>query len=73
MNAVSLYVIVFSPAILAAVLFVIALIRFARAKKQPELRRKRRGFLIAASVVLGVIAAAYAAVIILLAIALRNM
>ncbi len=65
-------VVVFLPAVIAAALFAFALVRFLRVK-QPEERKKRRGLLIVSSVILGIIAAAYAGIMILLSLAIRNM
>ena len=66
------YVIIFLPAILAAALFVFALIRYRKAAL-PEVRRKRKMLVIVSSVILGTVAAAYAGILILLSIAIRNM
>ncbi len=66
------YLIVFLPAAVALAFFVITLVRFLRGK-QPEERKKRRGFLIAASVLLGTVVLTYAGIMILLSIAIRNM
>ena len=65
-------VIIFLPAILAAALFVFALIRFRKAEL-PEERRKRKTLFIVSSVILGTVAAAYAGILILLSLAIRNM
>lgn len=72
-NTIAAYAVVFLPAILALVLLVFALVRYIIANKQSDIRKSRKGLLIAASVLLGIVAAAYATIIILLALAIRNM
>ena len=73
LSAILIYAIVFLPALLASALFLFSLIRFRKAKNRPEIRKNRKSLLIASSVLLGVVAAAYAGIFILLSIALRNM
>lgn len=61
------------PIILSAIIFTVSLVFFFKAKGQPELRAKRKVFLIVSSVVLGVIVLAYVGIVILFSLAIRNM
>ena len=63
----------FLPLILSAVLFTVSLVRFIRAKDQPQVRERRKTLLIAASILLGAVLAAYIGIMVLLALAIRNM
>lgn len=62
----------FLPVIIALGLFIYALIRYFGEKRTEE-RKNHKGLLVGSSVTFGVVAAVYAAVTILFALAIRNM
>ncbi|MCQ2428885.1 MAG: hypothetical protein MJ192_01010 [Clostridia bacterium] len=67
------YLIIFSPIVTVLAWFVIALVRFLKVPKDDPRRKSRRAWLIAASIVCGCVAVVYVSIMILLAIAIRNM
>ena len=73
MRNFAIYFTILLPIILSAILFAVSLVGFIKAKDQPEVRSRRKGFLIAASVLLGAVIAAYIGMMVLLSLAIRNM
>lgn len=73
LSAIATYLIFFLPAILALARFVFSLVRFIKADQLSEARKERKVYLITASITLGVVAAVYAALFVLLTVGLRNM
>ena len=65
--------IIFGPFAAAAVWFTVALVRFLKTSADAPARKRRKTWLIASSVVLGVVIAVYVFFIVTLALALRNM
>lgn len=67
------YLIIFGPFAAAAAWFTVTLVRFLKTPADDPLRKKRKTWLIASSIVLGVVIAAYGFFFVTLALALRNM
>ena len=67
------YLLVFSPVIISAIIFAVSAVLFTKAKEQPELRKKRKVYLIVSSVIFGAVVLAYIGIAILFSIAIRNM